>query len=276
MLTDLNINSNQFNEIERKIFDSRQVGKAVSDLSDEELDVSVTGIIFKIAVICGCSLPDQEAHIAALENEFIIFLKDYGYGELTTEEILSAFRMNSNGLFDKKVETFGKVFNIDFAGSVIRQYYEKRSDLDRVIVEDFEKEQRDAMMEENSVNRRKKIIKQFDIFLSDEFAELNLADCYMQLCEDGAFADKKLYMRFANGDIPADAINRIKNFRPYGGVWNGFDEVMEKTFDAEKKTVFYLFKQMKLSGRIKIYDENLKLLNPGFMINETEKKPDDF
>lgn len=276
MLTDLKINSNLFNEIEKKIFDSRQVGKAVYDLSDEELDVSVTGIIFKIAVICGCSLPDQEAHIAALENEFIIFLKDYGYGELTTEEILSAFRMNANGMFNKKIETFGKVFNIDFAGSVIRQYYEKRSGLDRIIVDDFEKEQRDVEMEDFCVNRRKNIINQFDIFLKDDTVELNLSDCYMQLCEDGAFADKKLYMRFANGDIPADAINRIKNFRPYGGVWDGFDEVMEETFDAEKKTVYYLFKQMKLSGRNKIYDENLKLLNPGFMINETERKPDEF
>ena len=42
-------------------------------------------------------------------------------------------------------------------------------------------------------------------------------------------------------------------------------------FEQEKAVVRYLFEQMKKTGRLKIYDENLKLLYPGFELSEKDQ-----
>jgi len=79
-------------------------------MTENEVKAATTGLIFKISVICGCQLPTNDYHITVLEQEFITFLNEFGYHELTVEEILTAFRMNSNFLLPERVETYGAIF----------------------------------------------------------------------------------------------------------------------------------------------------------------------
>lgn len=258
-LTDLNSELKNFNETQLRVIDARINSPALCDLSLEHFEISLTGILFNISVICGCQLPTHDAHINALEKEFGIFLKDNGYIGLTTEEILTAFRFNANFKLEEKVESYGAVFNINFAAQVLKQYLRIRGTVDERAEKIFyEKDVKIELGKEEDA-RRKKIIQQFELFLKDENAALDLSNCFMQLRMDGAFSNKKI-----NDELSyyfgTDAESRLlASF-----------EHLEKRFDREKAVVKFLFENMKKSGRFEIYSKDLNLVHPGFEL------PDNF
>jgi len=246
-----------FNEVSQKIIKARQTGCALCDLNEAEREAAITGIIFKVSVICGCELPTNEAHINALESEFLNLIKD-GYEDLTPEEILCAFRMNANFQLKEKVEIYGKIFNIDFAANVLYQYRQKRFEVDDDAGKIFL--QRDIMseLEKEAIKRRKKIIEQYNKFLQDENSELDLTDCFMQLCQDGAFANYKPEQRST-----AFFDDIIKGNNTY--------EYLEAKFKKEHEMVLFLFKNMKATGKTEIYDDNFQLKYPKFELPENFK-----
>ena len=85
MLNDLKDNYQNLYPDEKKIYDSRMIGISVQDMNESEVRAATTGIIFKISVICGCQVPTNELHIDALEQEFMVFLKEY-----TSDSLLSS------------------------------------------------------------------------------------------------------------------------------------------------------------------------------------------
>lgn len=258
LLTDLGTDLKNFNDKELKIINARQVGISLCDLTQAQFEVSLTGILFQVSVICGCDLPTHDAHINALEKEFGIFLNDNGFSGLTTEEVLLAFRMNSNGELPEEVKSYGKIFNIEFASRVLRQYRDKRGRVDLVAEGVFSKREADAELAAEDLRRRLKVIAQFEKFLSDESAELDLADCFMQLRFDGAFSNKVL---------PDDGSNYFRGSDPLQRLLNSF-EGLDSRFEKERETVRYLFSEMKKSGKKKIYDEDFKLCYPRFELPE--------
>lgn len=257
-LTDLGADLKNFNEKELKIIKARQTGVSLCDQTEEQFEASLTGIIFQISVICGCDLPSHEAHVNALEKEFSIFLNDNGYSGLTPEEVLVAFRMNANGELSEEVKPYGKIFNIEFASKVLRQYRERRMRIDQTAGMIFMNRDMEAAMQEEDLRRRKKVVEQFEKFLQDEKAELDLTDCFMQLRFDGAFSNKKL---------PDDGTNYFRGSDPLQRLLNSFEGI-ESRFEKEHAAVRYLFQNMKLTGKEKIYDENLNLCYPGFELPE--------
>jgi len=269
MLKDLKDSYPNLGLDEKKIFDARMIGCSVSDMNDSEVRAATTGVIFKISVICGCQVPTNELHIDALEQEFIIFLKEFGYSYLTVEEILTAFRMNANFRLDDKIETYGALFNIDYAAKVLKQYVNKRSLLDHKLADIYREMDTQKILAEEEHKRRLKVVAQFETYLKDENAELDLSNCYMQLVHDGAFANKKIDQMFMT-----EAITK----KPRGEetelgkalIFAGID--FEATFIAEKLAVRYLFEQMKKTGRMKIYDDKMKLIYPGFEVPEEIKE----
>lgn len=258
MLTDLGSDLRNFNDKEVKIIKARQTGVSLCDQTKQQFEASLTGIIFQVSVICGCDLPTHEAHINALEKEFAIFLTDSGYAGLTPEEVLLAFRMNSNGELPEEIKSYGKIFNIEFASKVLRQYREKRSYVDTVAEGIFTKRDRDGELKRLDDERRKKVIAQFEKYLADENAELDLSDCFMQLRFDGAFSNKRL---------PDDGTNYFRGSDPVQRLLNSF-ESLDSRFEREHAAVRYLFQNMKLTGKEKIYDENFVLCFPGFELPE--------
>lgn len=243
---------------EKRIVDARQVGLALVDLSQDEFEAALTGIIFNISVICGCQLPTHDAHVNALEKEFAIFLKEFGYGNLTPEEILTAFRMNANFRLQDKVETYGALFNIDFAGKVLTQYRDKRWSLDHKLNQVYEKREADKVFDEMANKRRVKVKTQYEKYVQDDNAVLDLTDCYMQLMEDDAFADRRVVELF-NDHIKRGVQVSLSEMFKDGGY-------LENAFNAEKKAVMFLFENMKKARKTKIYDEHLRLLHPGFQM----------
>lgn len=243
--------------------DARRIGIALADMKDEEVQVAATGIIFKVSVICGCQLPTHDAHINALETEFLIFLNEFGYFNLTVEEILLAFRLNSAFKLSERIEVYGAIFNVDYAGKVLRLYLRERQTLDYKLSEKHREIEADEILEKEANARRTKIKKQFQLFLEGK-EELDLADCYMQLSNDGAFYDKhfdETFIEPVKRGYKGDVMARLSD-------WG---ERMEKRFKAGKKAVMVLFNAMKDSGKYEIYTEDLTLVHHGFQLPKEEK-----
>tara|TARA_R110000868_G_scaffold106444_3_gene291931 strand:- start:246 stop:998 length:753 start_codon:yes stop_codon:yes gene_type:complete len=241
------------------------VGYAITDLSDAELKAATTGIIFKVSVICGCQLPTHDFHINALESEFIIFLNQNGYEMLTVEEILTAFRMNANFQLQDKIETYAAIFNIDFASKVLSQYVGKRYKLDHKLSTIDREMETKKILDEQENKRRLKVITQYDKYLQDDNAELDLSDCFMQLVHDGAFLDHKIDKNFMKQAI-GETDRMFDNDFTKRMILAGID--IEAGFTAGKLAVKYLFLNMKKKGIDKVYNESMQLLHPGFDMPE--------
>ncbi len=267
MLTDLKNELKDLPADELRIIDARSQGYSLSEYNEEEFEAVMTGIIFNISVICGCQLPTHEAHINALEKEFKIFLRQNHYTQLTAEEVLTAFRMNANGQLEEYVKTFGAIFNIDFAGSVLSQYFNKRFSLDYKLEKIYKRVEADKIFESEANTRRVKTKKQFAMFLAGS-KELDLSNCYMQLAEDGAFVDKSMFKKFTNHEAPSDKL-RGGEPKHIGEFLSGYNNNLTEMFSAQAEATKYLFEQMKLQGKTEIYDDKLQLLHPGFSL-ETE------
>lgn len=237
-------------------------------MDEKQIDVSLTGIIFNISVICGCQLPVNEHHIKALEKEFLIFLNDFGYTQMTCEEILTAFRMNAACKLDEKIEVYGSIFNIDYAGKVIRQYKDKRFNLDFKLGRMYIKKERDELIEEEDNTRRRKVQEQYEKYLSDDDAILDLENCYMQLIHDDAFLDNMVYKRFSDrGDYFSESTGKYAYLSPKNSLTH-YGEFMDAAFEAQRLAVKYMFLNMKKQGFKKVYNEEMKLIHKHFYIPE--------
>lgn len=266
MLTDSKINLAILTPDESLIVKARKAGIAFDDMTAQQFDVALTGIIFNISVICGCQLPVNEHHVKALEKEFSIFLNDYGYTSLTAEEVLTAFRMNAAGQLQEKIEVYGSVFNLDYAGKVIRQYRDKRFHLDIRLGNMYVQVERDEIIAAEDQLRREKCKAQFEKYLADENAELDLENCYMQLCHDDAFKDHNLYFRFT--EQAGLLIETRGKLYTMNEMLRDAGRNLDITFSAQRLCVKYLFIQMKKTGKNKLYDDKWRLMHPNFEIPE--------
>jgi len=81
------------------------------------------------AAISGCPLPSTEFFAEIIADEILDFILNFGYSELTYEEILLALRINSKGGFRHpsglELETIyfsGNCFNVDYFAKVLSNY----------------------------------------------------------------------------------------------------------------------------------------------------------
>lgn len=87
--------------------------------------------MLKIASICGCALPNTEFFAQYIAEEIGIFVNDMGYGNLTVDEIVLAFRLNIAG--EESIPFTGVCVNVDYIAKVLRAYFEKRQLLDGIL-----------------------------------------------------------------------------------------------------------------------------------------------
>lgn len=264
-LTDLFNNFPRLAGNEERIIEARQKGIAFLDMTEKEASAAVTGIIFKVSVICGCQLPTHDAHINALEAEFLNFLEENGYGVMTVEEVLLAFRLNAAFKLNDRVEIYGAVFNIDYAGKVLKQYLNERWRLDSKLCEKHHQIESDKIFEEKAMARRIRIKDAFAKFLEGE-QELNLTDLYMQLKDDGAFLDKNLDDRF---------LGAVRGYKgSIAMTLEGWGEKMQQRFEAGKKAVMALFEAMKSTGKTEIYSDDWQLIHKDFDLPKRLEVPE--
>lgn len=230
-------------------------------MNEKEQSISATGLIFKISAITGCQLPTHEAHINALEQELLIFLKEFnGYDSYTNEEILTAFRMNAAYQLDEKVEDYGKVFNVEYIGKVLKLYSKKRHSLEYKLRDAlFEQETQDKLLNE-SMRRRNKIQEQYKKFTENNDAELDLADCYMQLKEDNGFKNKAYHERY----LPSSSLPKF-NGSSVNSIGDYLKAKIEFGFKAEHQSTLDYFKALYGATKSKTaYTSDWKLIMQHF------------
>lgn len=250
----------------KRMLEARFIGYAFVDMTEKELGICTTGLILKISVICGCQLPTGDAHINILESEFIKFLSNAGYETMTMEEVLTAFRFNAEYKLLNKVETYGAVFNIDYAGKVLHQYCQMRLQLDSKFKEHDRVRHEEKIYKEEEDRRRMKVRSAFEKYKENPESKIDYSDCYMQLNEDGAFLDKNASYLFR-----AEAEDALSKSIESGNVslaahLKRFGDNMELNFLSGKIATKYLFKQLVATGKSEIYSEDLKLSHYNFEI----------
>jgi hypothetical protein len=137
-LADLPKDCLKFLEVELRIIESRLNGLSFCQLEGNNLRVATDQILLSGAAISGCPLPHTEGFAEILSNEIIEFVNEYGYGELTLEEILTALRLNARGglklptgIEVEHVPFSGNCFNVVYLSKVLSNYKTFRDILER-------------------------------------------------------------------------------------------------------------------------------------------------
>lgn len=137
MLKDL-ADTIKLTKTERRIIDARLVGVSFSQLSEKEVKFTVDQIMLRVAAICGCALPNTEFFAKFISEEISKFILDFSYGDLTLEEILLAFRLNSYGGLRfssgepmNTIAFTGNCVNVDYIAKILSNYISIRNFLDR-------------------------------------------------------------------------------------------------------------------------------------------------
>lgn len=125
---------------EERIVEARYTSFSFCQLDESDLKISVDQIMLRVAGICGCALPNTEFFARFIAEEIATFILDFGYEELTLEEILLAFRLNAmggykyaNGESADQIVFFGNCVNVDYIAKVLSNYMSFRKILDRKI-----------------------------------------------------------------------------------------------------------------------------------------------
>ncbi len=125
---------------QKKVVEARSTGLAFSELSDKQSRHAVDQIMFHGAAISGCPLPATDFFADIIGQELIIFINDFGYGNLTLEEIFLALRINAKGtsmsfpeLNLEQVSFYGHCFNVDYIAKVLSNYGRIRTYFDRQV-----------------------------------------------------------------------------------------------------------------------------------------------
>lgn len=130
----------KMNDYEYCILAARQKGVSFCQIPKMEIQWHVDQIMLRGAAIGGCAVPNTEFFAEIIADELKLFIINFGYSELTYEEILLALRFNAkgglrhpSGLEIESVPFFGVCFNIDYFSKIIFNYMQMRNQLDRKI-----------------------------------------------------------------------------------------------------------------------------------------------
>lgn len=105
------------------------IGLSFCQIEDDKVRWHIDQIMLHGAAISGCPLPSTEFFAEIIADEILDFILNFGYSELTYEEILLALRINSKGGFRHpsglELETIyfsGNCFNVDYFAKVLSNY----------------------------------------------------------------------------------------------------------------------------------------------------------
>lgn len=131
-------NGLRITEVEHRIIGARLNGLSLSQLDGDEIKTTADQIMLQAAAITGCPFPQTEFFASVLTDTMMDYLKEFGFGELTFDEIVLAMKLNTKGglrlptgLEIDKVAFTGTCFNIDFLSKMLSNYMVFRNNLDR-------------------------------------------------------------------------------------------------------------------------------------------------
>ncbi len=107
-------------------------------MDDADARVFVDKLILNAAAITGCGLPQTEFFAEILTEQVKVFLTEYGYEMLTSEEISLALFLNEkrnvrlmSGIELVYVDFVGNHFNVSYLSKILHNYGVLRGCLDR-------------------------------------------------------------------------------------------------------------------------------------------------
>ena len=104
-------------------YNAIHTGIAINNMSDKQQTIAVKGIVFNMAVITGCPVPNDVNHQKTLEMHTKKFLQEHDvFSKLTYEEICTAARFNAGGKFVEKVKHWQNMFNLDYLGEILTEW----------------------------------------------------------------------------------------------------------------------------------------------------------
>lgn len=129
----------KLNRKELQIIEARDNG-AISQYEKENLRNEIDTMIPRFSAISGCNLPNTSFFSWFVTDEIMIFLRDFGYSDYSLQEVLLAFRFNSeggnkypNGEEVEQIRFTGSCINVDYLSKIMLNYKQMRDLLDKKI-----------------------------------------------------------------------------------------------------------------------------------------------
>lgn len=225
-------------------------------MTDEELEISILGLIYKISAITGVQIPDKETMPFLIEQMILAFKEKYSF--FNADEILYSFR-------NYKTNEWGKNFNLNYVDDCIQQYKYRRKEVSLIEeglikpqieykenrVTDEEKAQ-DLIYyvqkyKENFYMKYNDDFMLLPLYLYDYLVDLNLLDVYPD--------DRKKELKEKAMDIRIDQINEETRCSASHTNNNPYFRIMQKKSFREKDFPEYeLLKMENIYKKLVILD----------------------
>lgn len=114
--------SNSLTPEEKKVFELQFKKPVFERYGDLELQTEVQLLLFKLSVITGWKLPEDESYLTVLVDQFVKKIRE-DYQHLNAEEVEHAFRKNT------QIKDWGKAFNLSLIDQVFIPYTHERREI---------------------------------------------------------------------------------------------------------------------------------------------------
>lgn len=138
MLKDLPKEKIKLSTYELLIIEARCKGVSFCSMEYDEAKPCIDKVLLNGAAITGAALPITDFFADIISFEVFTFINDFGYGEITLEEVLLALRINSKGGMRmpdgrtlETIQFYGNCFNVAFLAAVLENYNLLRITLER-------------------------------------------------------------------------------------------------------------------------------------------------
>ena len=128
----------ELTNFEAQVIQARLTGVSFCQIEKDKVRWHVDQIMLRGAAISGCVVPTTEFFAEIIAEEISVFILEFGYKDLTYDEILLALRINSKcgykfptGIELESVPFFGNCFNVDYLSKILLNYMAIRNILDR-------------------------------------------------------------------------------------------------------------------------------------------------
>jgi hypothetical protein len=107
-------------------------------MSGKEFGIAVKGIVYNMANIAGCKIPDDKIYINAFLNLLKKLIEENDkFSRLTYEEFITAALFNAAGNFDEKVKIWQNNFNLDYVCEILLKWISYKVNVERKIIREL-------------------------------------------------------------------------------------------------------------------------------------------
>lgn len=245
---------------ERTVLQLKYKSKQIANLQDEELRLHVMALLLKIHVITGWRIPEKEALLTVLQDQFFKKLTE-NYSDCNIDEVEYAFRN-----YGTNVEDWGKDLNLKFIDAVMNSYLRHRRSVSETEAT-MRKPKQEIPTDEQLLSMKRELIemKYQDFLKGSSSFTMQPADGIATLALDG-FCDFEIYEDFLEKALSIkkrEMKKSIEDAKLQGRTAFAEDSIVEMDFLnecnelvillAKKIALIFCFLKFKEAGYLNIY-----------------------